>query len=399
MFNDFNSQFHQLQSPHKTENDNKVSTIDLSLINKLSNNPIKSTCLSPYSLKMVLIPLMYGLNKSSNIYTKLANFLHLPKNISEIKLSEIITCSYNNTIDMQNVEMFSTILINCMYQLNPQYEKLVTLFMNNIQTISPSDVVNTVNKLVNEHTKGKITDILKNGDIDPTLFVLAIMNVIYFKDQWKEHFSKSCTKSDAVFTTITCSKIQIPQMYKMFKTRNYLETDTFQMIELPFKSSCVFGAILPNTNTPTSTTTNSPLANINMNNLNQYISLMKLNCTTYNVNVRIPKFKQEIELNMIDYLKPYLPELFTDSGNFDRMIITKRKDLHVNQFIQKISFEIDECGAEGAVTTITTFTTFSLKYVSQSSDPIKHFNANRTFIYYVRNTVTNGLLFYGVFDG
>jgi serine protease inhibitor len=383
-----------MQNVHIPDHDNRgstqsrnISTVDIAIVrNILKNQQIRTMCVSPYSLKMVLIPLMYGLKKSSDIYSKMTKFLQLPSNMNENELTSLITNNRNKIQQLEDVNMYSTILINDIYQLQPEYVKLVSAFLDDITAISPTEVVKRVNTLAEKHTRGKIKEVLKDGDIDKNLFALAIMNIIHFKDDWVNKFEPSYTKSKP-FTTSRGKHVLVPQMYHKFETTDYYENDQFQMIELPFEHSCVFGVILPNST--------SSVNQIKLSKLNEHINRMKLNFVKYNVGVQLPKFKQEIELDLVEYLKPMLPELFA-GGYFDRMVVTERKDLCVGKFVQKVSFEIDETGAEGSAVTVAVL---SFRCTPHSSTPFKKFTADHTFIYYIRNTITNGILFYGIYDG
>ena len=179
-------------------------------------------------------------------------------------------------------------------------------------------------------------------------------------------------------------------MHQTFEdSRKYYETDQFQMIELPFRHTCVFGVILPKCGvTP---------KDFDVLELNNYVKRLNNNYHQYDMFVTLPKFQQnELEIDLKQHLAPYVPKLFDSSyTGIDRMM-SDRNDLYVSMFRQKIVFKVDEKGAEGAVATICMNDCLGINLHENEK---KLFKADHPFIYYIRDNTTDGLMFYGVYNG
>ena len=63
----------------------QVSTVDARIMKHMSKtfDMDANMCFSPYSLKMVLVSLLFGLNKSTFEYKQLMNLMGIPSTIDE----------------------------------------------------------------------------------------------------------------------------------------------------------------------------------------------------------------------------------------------------------------------------------------------------------------------------
>jgi serpin B len=89
----------------------------------------------------------------------------------------------------------------------------------------------TINAAVAKQTQGKVKDLLQPEHLKP-ITRLVLTNAVYFKAEWDSKFARETTQSLA-FRVSAERKVDVPTMTQtaMF---NYLEGDTFQLLELPY---------------------------------------------------------------------------------------------------------------------------------------------------------------------
>lgn len=89
----------------------------------------------------------------------------------------------------------------------------------------------TINVWVGKKTRNKIKNLIPKGVLN-RLTRLVLTNAIYFKGNWARQFKKDRTK-DAPFTLAGGEKVDVPMMNQTAEF-NYMETEDFQGLELPY---------------------------------------------------------------------------------------------------------------------------------------------------------------------
>ena len=93
------------------------------------------------------------------------------------------------------------------------------------------EAVDTMNNWVRENTQGLIDGIVE-PPINP-LTVMFLINAIYFKGTWTYEFDEADTRED-VFTLLDGSQIDVQMMHRDEGAFDYLHTDEFEAINLPY---------------------------------------------------------------------------------------------------------------------------------------------------------------------
>jgi len=89
----------------------------------------------------------------------------------------------------------------------------------------------TINAWVEKETRNKIKNLIKKGVLN-SMPRLVLTNAIYFKGNWASQFKKDKTK-EAPFTLLNREKVDVPMMNQTGQF-NYMETEDFQGLELPY---------------------------------------------------------------------------------------------------------------------------------------------------------------------
>jgi serine protease inhibitor len=280
---------------------------------------------------------------------------------------------------------------------HPVKEKFLEM-VSTITSISNEDfskpssqklVCSKVNKFVETKTHSLIKKILDVDDISNPLTLLVIVNTVYFKSKWEKEFDTQATIKDFKFTSTLNPEKRIPKKIDMMcRTSHYeyFSSGKFQMVEVPYKNNeYVMGYILP-------------LGK----QFNKEINYLKdgLDCipklATRKVILKIPKFTQESTMVLNDKLKEMgMTYIFKKSPN--RLTRICKDGVYVSKVIHKAIIINDEGGTEAAAATAVILT--KRKGINLQPERLINFTADHTFVYYIRHTATNTLLFVGTFDG
>lgn len=243
--------------------------------------------------------------------------------------------------------------------------------------VEPEDCRLEINNWIEDKTKNRIVDLLPNGSITD-LTTLVLTNAIYFKGQWDNKFREEDTR-EGEFSTLDGKQVSA-RMMSMRDKFNVYEGDDLQMIELPYDgkqySMLVF---LPNEGTPIQKFEQS----LSFKDIDSYIDLL----TEREVYLRLPKFKFESEYELKPILsKMGMPIAFSNAADFTRM--TRISELKIDEVYHKAFVEVSEEGTEAAAATAVVIV---LKSVGMSVE----FNANRPFMFLIRDNASGTIVFMG----
>ncbi|XP_007900824.1 leukocyte elastase inhibitor isoform X2 [Callorhinchus milii] len=242
-----------------------------------------------------------------------------------------------------------------------------------------------INKWVEDQTEGKIQDLLAHGSVDH-LTKLVLVNAIYFKGSWAEKFDEKLTE-EMPFKLNKNESRTVKMMYLMKKFRfNYIPEVKCKVLELPYVGKELSMIImLPDDNEDGSPGLKQLETMLTLENLQEWT---KLNCMPVEVHVRLPKFKLEDNYE----LKPILSSLgmqdVFDSAKVDLSGMSGCRDLYMSRVVHKSFLEVNEEGTEAAAATaaIASFCMLTREEI---------FTADRPFLFFIRHTKTNSILFFG----
>lgn len=342
--------------------------IGLKFIKKFGTK--KSIIFSPLSLLSALYVLYIG--SVGDTKDELKDFLSMDISKQNIKLLMDISKDFHKNNICENY-----ILVNDNYELNPKYKMVASQLANINNENFGSGLVSKINNLVATKTRGLIKKIINN--LDPNSAII-ILNIVYFKENWKYKFEKSSTHENIFYSPNANKKVKFMTQTEKFK---YFSDNGNQYLEMPYNSGLFsMGFILPKSkylNTE----------NISLEKLRFYIN----NASKCKVNVIIPKFEQSVEFDLVKMLKLFgVKSMFDDDSQDFHKMLSNNENMFVSQIIQKAIIKVDENGTEAAAVTAVVA---MFNCVSEHEERTEIFNANHPFMFFIKHNSTNNIVFIG----
>lgn len=339
---------------------------------------------SPYSLMSIMLPFLYGL--SNETQQELATVL----NINIDKLDETFdkfAKHYKKLALSGTVKINSLMLSNIDFKLKGDYIKKTSTFVSHGKITEDTETLtNKINKLVQVNTGGMICNFLKPGEISAdTLFVL--LNTIYFYCDWQIKFDRTLT-SKATFYGI--EKIREEHLM-MLRHKRFQYTEEFgnKYVVLPYTNpEYAFCVVLPRLK-------GGIPVNTSILDMTSTHVITALNAPREIVNVWIPRFKKEIELDLIPFFKKRgVKSIFNGTNNIDGMSNSK-ESLNVSLLKQKVKIIVEENGVEASAATIISGRKTGRRKIVKPK--IYNFLANHPFAYYIVHVPSQMILFSGIY--
>jgi serpin B len=242
-----------------------------------------------------------------------------------------------------------------------------------------------VNAWASDKTHGKIPEM--NPEPLPTDTRLVLINALYFLGKWEIPFTSE-NSYDQVFHG---SKEDADAEF-MHDTHNMLygETDTYQMISMPFKGSD------DKADSPYSMAFILPAQGQDITGIMDELSEKGFSAaisglSDEKVQLALPKFEFTFETSMVNTMQNLGMNLaFEDSAQFDGMTGSEN-DLYISDILHKCYIRVDEEGAEAAAVTEV----IMVETAIQVDDNLKTFTADRPFLFAIYDETDNTVLFLG----
>jgi len=242
--------------------------------------------------------------------------------------------------------------------------------------INDATAPDKINAWIEANTNGLIKEMINELE-DNT--VMLLINAIYFKGKWGSEFDASKTVQEPFYKTGS-SQVEVPMMKQKNDFMVY-EGNGFVVAEFPYgQGNFVMNVILPNDQ--------SGLASIASQVDNENFAGWIGQLAERETDVSFPRFKYGY--------KKTLKEVLTDMGmgiafteNADFSNISDQFDLLINDVTHQTFIETNEEGTEAAAATVVTVGTTSMP------PPMLIFNMDHPFIYIIRETTTNSIIFMG----
>jgi serpin B len=252
--------------------------------------------------------------------------------------------------------------------------------LNEVDFITAAEAARkTINAWVEKKTNDKIKNLISEGVLD-SMTRLVLTNAIYFKGNWARQFKENRTK-DSPFTLADGQKIDVATMNQKAKF-GYMETDTFQALELPYVDDELSMVILLPKKLDALDEFEKKLT---PENLTQWLAKIYKS----EVVVFVPKFKMTSQFSLASVLKSMgMKDAFSSDADFSG--INGKRDLFISAVIHKAYVEVNEEGTEAAAATGVV-----MRLTSVGPAPLPVFRADHPFLFLIRDNLSGSILFIG----
>lgn len=233
-----------------------------------------------------------------------------------------------------------------------------------------------INDWVSSKTKKKIPTIIEGGI--PGDMMMYLINAVYFKGAWEQRFDKKQTEK-GTFTRANGTTLQTDFMH-VKHTFNVAATEAVEAIELPYGDKKFSMVVL------------KPRDGIDLAQLSEKLKETDLWTTlassfySRETQLALPKFKFSYENKLNDELADMgMGIAFTPGADFSGI---SAAPLAISEVKHKSFIELNEEGTEAAAVT-------SVGVVMTSLPQVYTFNADRPFLFAIREMNTGLILFIG----
>ena len=233
-----------------------------------------------------------------------------------------------------------------------------------------------VNKWIEDNTNGLIKKMLDGLDSNT---VMLLINAIYFKGKWSSQFDASKTV-DIPFYRNDGSYASVPTMKQEHDFGVYLGSG-FTVAEFPYgQGNFAMDVILPDSRDGI----NDFLPSFNAADFAIWTGKLD----SQKVNLSFPRFKFGYKQDLKDILTGMGMGIAFVPGIADFSNISDKYDLYINKALHQAFIETNEEGTEAAAATI-------IGIGNTSMPQILELKLDHPFIFIIRETTTNAILFMG----
>jgi serine protease inhibitor len=235
-----------------------------------------------------------------------------------------------------------------------------------------------INRWVEKHTDGKITDLLDAGAIDPDTRLILI-NAVYFKAAWASPFDPSLTH-EGDFTLADGKKVKAKLMSRTGPQR-YAETDNVQVLELPYQGDgFVMDVLLPRGDIK--------VLEASLGDRQKLDDLLAPLAQT-EIDVLLPRFELKSRYDLVAPLKKLGMTTAFERGKADFSGMDGEHDLFIDFVVHQSYVKVDEHSTEAAAATAVA------SGYGAAPPSVTAFHADHPFLFLIRDTKRGALLFMG----
>jgi serpin B len=242
-----------------------------------------------------------------------------------------------------------------------------------------------INRLIAEQTSGKITDLLRPGDIT-SLTRLVLASAVYLKAPWVHPFPANAT-ADAPFYAEPGAARPVPMM-RLTAQLGYLRGDGYQAVLLPYMGGrLAMAVVLPD----------GPVASLNVRvsavgrQRGGGIRGLLAGAEPGQVRLSLPRFRLTARFELGGAMRDLgMVKAFSRDADFTG--ITTAGELHISTIAHKAYIDVDEQGTEAAAATAVAMRTLAM--VAPRQPPV-NVVVDRPFLFAIIETGTGLPLFLG----
>jgi serpin B len=233
-----------------------------------------------------------------------------------------------------------------------------------------------INRWVEERTHGRIKSLLKKADVTKDT-QLALVNALYLRARWLNAFDPGLTQKRAFHAP--GRDVRVPMMYRE-STIPYARLRGLRAVALPYRGKRLSMLVV----LPDHGRIKAVQRALSVRSLARIATRLR----RQRVDLSLPRFHVATRLELTDVLvRLGMRRAFDDAAEFPGV---SPDPLKLHSVVQKVWIRVGEKGTEAAAATGITGVPTSAVY-----PPPKRFDANRPFLFAVRDNRTGAVLFLG----
>jgi serpin B len=234
----------------------------------------------------------------------------------------------------------------------------------------------TINAWVADRTEQGISDLLREGDLDPDV-ALVLTNAVHFKASWAGRFDPNRTQL-APFNINAHEQVQVPMMQRVGRF-GLAELDELDLLELPYAGERLSLVIL---RPKTADGLAALEASLDASSLESWLGQLRKGA----VRVKLPRLELDSRCDLASTLRAMgMSDAFNPSrADFSGM--TGKRGLFISLLMHQASMAVDEQGTEAAAGTAV---------VLKKGPHPPTFAADHPFMFLVREIQSGAILFMG----
>ncbi|XP_055630058.1 serine protease inhibitor 42Dd-like isoform X1 [Toxorhynchites rutilus septentrionalis] len=342
----------------------------LKLYKQIVSNETKNVIISPFSISTCLSFAAMGAagETAKEMLSVMQYDIAAGKETIANNFGKIIAgLDGNNSLKIAN-----KIYVMERYQVKPSFGEIATKnFRSEVDTVNfvqNVETARTINQWVEQKTNDKIKDLISPDCLDG-MTRMVLINAIHFKGTWTHQFNPENTRP-MPFWISPNESTDVPMM----NTKKHFKYGIFDelglaALELTYVNNDISMLILlPHER--------DGLGQLEENLLNLNISDMLTKMRSQEVELSLPKFKIEFNVDLQETLEKLgMAGIFSDSADFSELLVQK-DPLQVSKVVHKAFIEVNEEGAEAAAATATV-----MRMKRSLIGPVTRFNVDHPFMF------------------
>ena len=344
----------------------------------------RNVVLSPFSIQQVFGVLYLG--SDGNTARQISNYLGL-NSASAPWMAETITSLKGD----KNCVTFNSLVVNRYFSVDQRFLKAVRnyyaskLYWADFER--PAKAAAALNRIIEKQSRGIFKDLLEPEDISPDT-VMAIMNVLYYKSDWRYKFDRNQTV-----------QLNFTNVYNQNRLVNMMYLKKF----LPYfydSKTQIHGVVLPYTNPRFEMVLMMPFRQYTtVDNILQHLadgkleSFMAQASSLHQTKVLLPRMDLSGKIKMSDSLCKFgVTDAFSPMlADFSGLGVSSVGRVYLKEVLHFVRLKVDEDGSEGLAVTIAL-----PEAAAFMEEKINYFRADHPFVLLLRDKLTGAVLFAAV---
>ena len=345
------------------------------------NQDWKNVVLSPFSIQQVMGVLYLGSagNTARQINTRLGL-----NSVSAPWLAETVSSLKGDP----NCVTFNSLVVNRYFKVDQRFLKAVRnyyaskLYWADFQ--QPVKAADALNRIIERQTNGVFRNLLSPADISPDT-VMAIMNVLYYKSDWRYKFDKSQTVQLNFTNAYNQNKLVNMMYLKKFLPYFYDAETQVHGVVLPYKNPRFeMVLVMPFRQY---TTGECILQHLADGILEKWLAKTS---ALHQTEVILPRMDLSDKVKMADSLCKFgVTDAFSPMlADFSGLGVSSAGRVYLKEILHFVRLKVDEDGSEGTAVTVA-----MPECIAFLEEKVNYFRADRPFVLLLRDNQTGAVLF------